>query len=196
MESALSVALGIGLSAACGFRVFVPFLIAGIASMLGYLPLSDGFEWIGTFPAVLLFASATLIEIAAYYVPWVDNALDSIATPAAVVAGIIAAASVITDLPPLLRWTIALIGGGGAAGVVQGATAILRVGSTVLTGGVSNVVVSTGEWVASVVTSLLAILLPLAGIALVVFLVILGWRSSRLVAAKRKEMTEPHHPHQ
>jgi len=192
MESALSIALGIGLSAACGFRVFVPFFVASVASILGYLPLSEGFEWIGTVPAVILFGSATLLEIAAYYVPWIDNVLDSIATPAALVAGIVAAASVMTDLPPLLRWTVALIGGGGVAGAVQGAMAVVRMGSTVLTGGIGNAVVSTGEWVASAVTSLLAIFLPVAGIVLVVLMLIIGWRSS----VKRKEEAAIQRSHQ
>ncbi len=186
MESTLSIVLGIGLSAACGFRIFVPFLIAGIASMLGYLPLAEGFEWIGTPSAVVLFGSATLLEVAAYYVPWIDNALDSIATPASVIAGTIAAASVITDLPPLLRWTLALIGGGGVAGAVQGATAMLRMGSTLVTGGMGNALVATGEWIAAVVTSLLAILLPLAGLVLVVVILIFSWRS-RLSHRERRE---------
>ena len=75
------------------------------------------------------FGTATLLEIAAYYIPWFDHLLDTIATPAAVVAGMVASASVMVDLPPVLKWGVALIGGGGAAGLLQGATVLLRLKS-------------------------------------------------------------------
>ena len=187
----MSIALGIGLSAACGFRLFVPFLVAGISSWLGVLPFSEGFEWIGTLPAILLFGSATILEIAAYYVPWIDNALDSIATPAAVVAGIVAAASVMTDLFPLLKWSVALIGGGGVAGAIQGTTAVLRLISTTLSGGAANPIVSTAEWVASLITSLLSILLPLAAVLLVALVLLAGWRTARRDRSKGSPALDP-----
>jgi len=82
----LSLAIGIGLSAACGFRVFVPFLVMSIAAQAGYLQLANGWEWIGSTPAIIAFAVAAILEIVAYYVPWLDNLLDTVATPAAVVA--------------------------------------------------------------------------------------------------------------
>jgi len=176
METVLSIALGIGLSAACGFRIFVPLLIMSVAAYSGQMTLSAGFEWIGTLPALIAFATATILEILAYYIPWLDHVLDAIATPAAVVAGVIASASVITDVSPLLRWTLALIGGGGIAGLVQGATVLARLKSTAFTGGLGNPVVSTAELFGSVAASLLAILVPilcviliLAGIAIVSF---------------------------
>ena len=103
MDAFLSLGVGLGLSAACGFRVFVPLLVASIAAQAGYLSLSPGFEWIGTPQALYAFATATLLEVLAYYIPWLDNALDAIATPAAVIAGMVARASVLTDLPPLLK---------------------------------------------------------------------------------------------
>jgi hypothetical protein len=43
----LPVIIGVGLSAAVGFRIFVPFLALSIFSLLGYINLSSGFEWIG-----------------------------------------------------------------------------------------------------------------------------------------------------
>ena len=176
MDTVLSIALGIGLSAACGFRVFVPLLIMSIAAYSGQITLSAGFEWIGTLPALIAFGTATVLEILAYYIPWLDHVLDAIATPAAVVAGVIASASVFADVSPLLRWTLALIGGGGIAGLVQGATVLTRFKSTAFTGGLGNPVFSTAELVGAVATSLLAILIPilcviliLAGILLVFF---------------------------
>src|SRR5262245_64615754 len=87
MNALLSVLLGIGLSAACGFRVFVPFLFVGIAARTGHLTLGDSFQWMSGAPALVVFAVATVLEIGAYYIPWLDHALDVMSTPAAVVAG-------------------------------------------------------------------------------------------------------------
>ena len=87
METVLSLLVGIGLSAACGFRVFVPLLMVSISAMSGHLVLAPGFEWLGSLPALIAFSVATCLEIAGYYVPWVDHLLDSVSTPAAVVAG-------------------------------------------------------------------------------------------------------------
>src|SRR6266478_8524849 len=131
METLLSICVGIGLSAACGFRVFVPLLVMSIAALCGHLTLAHGFEWIGTYPAVVAFAVATCLEIAGYYIPWVDHLLDTIATPAALVAGTLVTASAVTDISPFLKWTLAVIAGGGSAGLVQGATVIMRGASTV-----------------------------------------------------------------
>ncbi len=167
METLFSIALGIGLSAACGFRVFVPLLLMSVASRAGHLTLSPGFDWVGLLPALVAFGTATVLEVVAYYVPWLDHLLDTIATPAAVVAGVLASASVFTNMSPLLRWTLALIGGGGIAGLVQGATVLTRLKSTALTGGLGNSVVSTAELGGSAVTSLLAIFAPLLCLALI-----------------------------
>jgi hypothetical protein len=171
METLLSVLVGIGLAAACGFRVFVPFLIVSIAAMSGHLELAGGFEWIGTWYALVAFAVASGLEVASYWVPWLDNALDLIATPAAVVAGTVIAASVVTDLSPFLRWSLAVIAGIGVAGVVQNATVALRGASTVTTGGIGNPVVSTAELGGSVATSVLSIAVPVIAVSLVALVV-------------------------
>jgi hypothetical protein len=167
METLLSIALGIGLSAACGFRVFIPLLIISAANYAGHISLSPEFEWIGTLPALIAFGTATILEILAYYIPWLDQLLDTIATPAAIVAGVIASASVFAEVSPLFRWTLALIGGGGIAGLVQGATALTRLKSTAMTGGLGNPIVSTAELLGSVVTSVLALLAPILCVILI-----------------------------
>ena len=171
MENLLSLAVGIGLAAACGFRVFVPLLLLSAAAFSGHLELSSGFSWIGTLPALVAFASATVIEIAAYYIPWVDNMLDTIAGPAAVVAGTVVTASALTDVDPFLKWSLAVIGGGGVAGIVSGATTVMRGASTITTGGLANPIFSTVEAVVSFAVAALAIVLPLVALA-VVFLVL------------------------
>jgi len=121
----LSVVLGIGLAAATGFRVFLPMLIMSGAAYTGHLSLDDNFAWLGT-PSALMLSVAALAEVLAYYVPGVDNLLDSLATPAALVAGTVVSAAVITDLPPMVKWTAAVIAGGAVAGLTQGVTAMLR----------------------------------------------------------------------
>jgi hypothetical protein len=165
-ELLLSLGVGLGLAAACGFRIFLPLFALGLAARAEWLPLASGFGWLATTPALAAFAVATALEIGAYYVPWLDNALDVAAGPAAVAAGALASASVLTELPPLLQWSVALVGGGTAAGIVKGATSLLRLGSTATTGGVGNPVVATGEWMAAGIVAVLAILVPL--LALVV----------------------------
>jgi len=128
MDSALAVIVGIGLAASCGFRVFAPLLVCSVAANAGYLELAEGFQWIGTWAAFAAFAVAATVEVAAYYVPWLDNLLDTIASPAGMIAGVILFAASVTDLDPLLHWSLAVIAGGGAAGIVQGGTVVTRVG--------------------------------------------------------------------
>src|SRR5262249_34573970 len=131
VDFALSIVLGVGLAAATGFRVFLPMLIVSVASYTGHLSLADSFAWLGTPAAVTMLGAAALAEIAAYYIPGVDNLLDALVTPAAFVAGTIVSAAVMTDLPPLVKLTAAIIAGGGVAGLPQGGTATLRADSTV-----------------------------------------------------------------
>ncbi|MFQ5848327.1 MAG: DUF4126 domain-containing protein [Candidatus Methylomirabilales bacterium] len=160
METVLSVCLGVGLSAACGFRVFVPLLVMSIAAVSGHLTLAPGFEWIGTYPALAAFVVATCLEVAGYFIPWVDNLLDTIATPAAIVAGVMVMASAVSGMTPFLKWALAVIAGGGVAGVVHVATGVTRGASTVTTGGLGNPLVATMEFGGAMVLSLLAIALP------------------------------------
>ncbi len=169
METLLSILVGIGLSAACGFRVFIPPLIISIAAASGHLNLAGEFAWLSSTPALIALSIAAGFEIAAYYVPWLDNLLDTISTPSAVVAGAIVSASIITDLSPFLKWTLAIIAGGGAAAAVQSVTVIARGASTTFTGGLTNWLVATVEWLASIATAVLALLLPpILGILLLV----------------------------
>ena len=101
----LSIVLGVGLAAATGFRVFLPMLIVGVAAYTGHLPLDGSFAWLATPSALTMLSVAALAEILAYYVPAVDNLLDTLATPAALVAGTIVSAAVTTDVPPMASTT-------------------------------------------------------------------------------------------
>jgi len=182
LETVLSIALGVGLAAACGFRVFVPLLVAAIAARSGHLTLSPGFAWLGGDSALLALSVATIFEVLAYSVPWLDHLLDAAATPAAVVAGVVASAAVFVDLPPVVRWGAAVILGGGAAGAVQAGTVLARLKSTLFTGGAGNIAVALLELAGAALLSLLAILAP----ALVlVALAALTWLLARIVRARR-----------
>ncbi len=183
VDTVASVFAGVALAAACGFRVFVPLLVLSIASILGAIPLADDFSWLATMPALIALATATIMEIAAYYVPWLDHALDVVATPAAILAGVVTTAAVVADLSPVLRWSLAIVGGGGVAGAVQGGTVLLRLKSGVMTAGVGNPIVSTGETASSTVTSVLAVVMPVIAFFLVLAtIVLLVWIARRAIA--------------
>lgn len=171
MESILGFAIGVGLSAACGFRVFVPMMGMSIAAMTGHLTLlGPSFAWIGTWPALLAFTTATILEIGTYYIPWVDNMMDALTTPAAIVAGTIVTASMVGDVSPFFKWSLAIIAGGGAAGIVQGGTVALRAGSSGATGGLANPIVSTIEMIGSIAVTIFALVVPFLCLLFVVWI--------------------------
>lgn len=176
METLLSICVGIGLSAACGFRVFVPLLTMNLSALSGHLALAHGFEWIGSYPALIAFSVATCLEIGGYYIPWLDHLLDTLATPAAIIAGTMITASVVADMSPFLKWTLAVIAGGGAAGLVQGTTVMARGASAITTAGLANPLVATMELGGATLTSLLAIVAPVVAVVLIAGFVFVSGR--------------------
>ena len=176
MDTLLAICLGVALSAACGFRVFIPPFVMSASAMLGGVDLPASADWMETNAAFAALGAATLAEVAAFYVPWVDNLLDTVAAPAAVVAGTLITGSFVPELDPVLRWTMAGILGGGAAGGVQALTSVTRLASTTTTGGVGNPVFSTVENVLAVFFSLLAFALPLIAVAALLALVLFAAR--------------------
>ena len=184
-----AAALGLGLAACSGFRVFVPLLAASVAHHIGWLPAAPGFAWLGSWPAMVTLGVATVVELVGYYVPVVDNLLDTLTTPASFIAGGLLMTSSLPQLDPAVRWTLGLLVGGGTAGLVQTGTALLRAGSTTVTGGLANPLLATVENVVAVLGSLLALLAPLvaAGLALALVLWLLTrlrrWRQRRAALA-------------
>jgi hypothetical protein len=186
-HSLIGVALGIGLAAATGFRIFIPLLVAGLAARMGVVPLGDSFQWLQSTPALVMLGSAAIAETLAYYIPGVDHALDVVASPATLAAGVVASAAVMTDIPPEVMWPVAVIAGGGVAGLTKGTTALLRAKSGVMTGGLANPVVSTVETVGATGTAVLAIAVPL--LCLVAVVALLWWatrKAGRLLFGRRK----------
>ena len=171
MDILLALCLGIALSAACGFRVFIPPFAMSLAAVHGNFELSPQFAWLGTYPATIALGVATVVEILAYYIPVIDNLLDTIEIPIAIAVGIILTAAIVGDLDSILQWSLAVVGG-GAAGIIGVATTIIRLASTGLTGGVGNIGLATVEVLSGAVLSLLALTLPLLAIAIVIGLLI------------------------
>ena len=172
----LSLVMGLGLSACCGFRVFVPLLVASIASKMGILHLGDSFQWMSSTAAIICFGAATIFEIGGYYIPFIDNILDTIMTPASVIAGtLLTASAIVPDLDPMLKWGLGIIVGGGSAGIIQAGTALTRATSTATTAGAANPIVATVEHILAIVGSIFSIIIPfiIAGIVCVVIVVLL-----------------------
>ncbi len=184
----LPISLGVGLAAAAGFRVFLPLLAMGLAVRAGYVPIVESFSWISSTPALVMLAVAAIAEILAYYIPVFDNLLDGLATPTAIGAGAAMSYAVMGDVPPMLKWTLAIIAGGGAAAATQSATTLLRGTSTVTTAGLGNHAVATGELIAAIVMSILAILMPYVALAVAMILIVLAWRTVKRL--RRRQTAE------
>lgn len=185
----MSIMIGVALSATCGFRVFVPLLAVNIGTRAldadgqPLIELADGFDWLSSDIALMVFLVATLFEIGGYYIPWIDNLLDTIASPASIVAGTVITASFVTGMDPWLQWLLGVIAGGGAAGAVQATTVVARAGSTVTTGGLGNPIVASVETSGAFLGAALSIVA--VEFAIVVFVLLLGggvwiwWRRRR-----------------
>jgi len=189
MDYAISILIGFSLAASCGFRVFVPLLVTNIFSHAGWVRLSGGFEWMGTWIAFAIFLTATIIEIAAYYIPWLDNALDTAAVPLASIAGTLLTVSFIGDLPPAVQWAIGIIAGGGTAAIIKTAAGAVRLGSSAVSGGITNWIVATAEHIISIIMSILSFIIPIiTGIAA---LVIFGFCAFKLLKKLRRKEPGP-----
>lgn len=175
-ETILSIFLGIGLAASVGFRVFVPLFALSLASYLGIWELNESWEWVGSLAALITLGVATLVEIFAYYIPYIDNLLDSIAVPLAAVAGTAVVVSTVADLSPVVTWALAIIAGGGTAAAIAGTSSATRLASTTTTGGLGNPLVSTIETGSSIVMSAFSIFLPIVAIIFVGLILIIVFR--------------------
>ena len=197
METVLAICAGVALAAACGFRVFLPLLGMSVGVAAGVLKPGAHMEWVGSTPALVLLGVASAAEVAAYYIPVVDHFLDTIASPAAVIAGTVAAGALIPAgdaIHPAVKWAAALIAGGGAAGVVQAGTVSARAVSGATTGTLGNPIIATLENVFATVLSILAILVPIIAAVLVVVVfawvgrMIVRWRRSRTRLAPSEDL--------
>ncbi len=189
-QTGLALCVGVSLAAACGFRVFIPLLVMALGVRLGGLSIDENLVWVGSDVAIACLGAATLAELLAYYIPLVDNFLDSLAGPAALVAGAIVTGGMLGDLPDWLQWGTGIVAGAGVAGTVQLGTTAVRAASTTSSAGIANPVVSTAENLFSTIGAVLAVAAPLlaaAGSILIIFLVIISLRKIMQLIRKRKE---------
>ena len=184
VQIVLSLSLGLGLAAACGFRVFIPPLMMGVGSRLDLYKLEGSFVWVDDNWAIAIFAVATLLEIGGYFIPWIDNLLDAVATPAAIIGGIfVTSASLEGELDPSAQWTLSVIAGGSVSGVIQLGTVATRAISTGTTGGLANPIISLLEAVASILCILISLFLVAIIPIVIIFLI---WKSIGYIQITKK----------
>ncbi len=196
LDTLIDICVGIGLSAAAGFRLLMPFLILSLAALFGHFPVSPDIQWVNSLPALETLGFAVAVEVLAYFIPWLDAALDVVALPASIVAGTVLTAAFATDLDPFLKWSLAILAGGGVAGAMRGLTGFSRLLTTTFTGGLANFLVAILEVVGAVLLSILAIALPgiaaITVIGLLAVVIRIGWR----VWPKTKQSDQPDVPNE
>ena len=188
-ETIISIFLGIGLAASVGFRIFLPLFALSLASYFNVWDLNDSWQWIGSLAAVITLGVATGVEIFAYFIPWVDNLLDSFAVPLAAIAGTAVMVSTVANLDPVVTWSLAIIAGGGTATAIKGAGAASRMASTATTGGLGNPVVSTVETGTALVVTTASIFAPILAIIMVIIILIIIFMIYRKLRPRTKTKT-------
>lgn len=183
----LSFFLGLGLSAAAGFRIFLPLLVMSVSAHFGIVPLEESWLWVGSYTAMITLTLASVIEMLAYYIPWVDNILDTVAIPMAGIAGTLLMATAMTDLSPILKWSLAIIAGGGAASTISATSATTRMASSISTAGVANPIVSTIETVTAFFLSAVSVLIPFFGFIMVLMIAYFIFKAYKTFGSKGKE---------
>lgn len=189
----LSAFIGVGLSAATGFRVFLPVFAVSLASYFHWIPVHESFDWLSGLPALITTGIATVAEILAYYIPVVDNFLDTLSVPMATIAGSLLFASQFADLGTFSQWGLALIAGGGTAATISSGFAGIRAASTATTGGLGNPVLGTTETAGAGLMAVLAMVAPViaAFLAVVILIVIIIFgRKALKKLRKRKQASD------
>jgi len=185
-DTIISIFLGVGLAASVGFRIFLPLFALSLASYFGVWELNESWQWIGSIAALITLGVATLAEIFAYFIPWVDNLLDSIAIPLAAIAGTAVMVSTVANLDPVVTWSLAIIAGGGTATAIKGAGASTRLASTVTTGGVANPLVSTVETGTAILVTTASIFAPILAAFLVIVILVFVFMIYRKLRPRAK----------
>lgn len=156
------------------------------------LPVNEGFAWLASWPAIIAFGTATAVEILAYYIPFVDNLLDTITTPLAILAGTLLMTSVLPIDNEFLRWITGFLTGGGVAGTVQGGSVLARLASSKFTAGAGNPVVATGEHAAAFGISSLALFTPVfVAVVILIMLLFLIFKFGKKLLSPRKKSIIP-----
>ncbi len=178
--------MAIGLSAACGFRIFIPPLSYGLLYRADLVQLEDGWTWIGNEWVIAILALASIIEICANLIPWLDNFLDILATPTSIAAGTVLSSSCLTNFDPGLQWMLSVMSGVLITGGFQFSTVSIRGLSSIFTGGCFNPIFSIIEDFISIGITLSIILFPLIGIIVIILIAFLIWRLYLLMIRRKR----------
>jgi hypothetical protein len=184
-ETIFSILVGIGLAASVGFRIFVPLFALSLASYFNIIPLNENWQWVSSSSALIILGVATIVEVIAYFIPFLDNLLDTIAVPLAAIAGTAVMVATVSELDPTFTWALAIIAGGGTAAAIKGSTSTTRLASTTTTAGIGNPVISTVETGTSIVMSFLAIFIPVIAIIFVIFIFWILFRVFKLFKSSK-----------
>lgn len=185
-ETIISIFLGVGLAASVGFRVFLPLFALSLAAYFDVWQLNASWQWIGSLAAVITLGVATMVELFAYFIPWVDNLLDSFAVPLAAIAGTAVMVSTVANLDPIITWSLAIIAGGGTATAIKGAGATGRLASTASTGGLGNPIIATVETGTAAVVTTASIFAPLVAAVMVIIILFIIFRIYRKLRPRTK----------
>ncbi|MCX6647275.1 MAG: DUF4126 domain-containing protein [bacterium] len=175
IEIIFALLMGFSLAATCGLRAFLPLLIISLGAKAGFITLSSGFDWMASWPAIIVFGTATILEILGDKVPTVDHILDAGGTIVRPIAGAVAASSLIQGMNPLMTMVVGIIIGATIAGIVNAIKGTVRGLSTAVTGGIANPVVSIVEDGATALTGVLSLVVPyITAVGIIVALVYTG----------------------
>lgn len=192
----MSAFLGIGLAAATGFRIFLPLFAVSLASYMGWIDTNESFQWLANLPTLIATGVAMIVEVVAYYIPYVDNILDTLSVPLATVAGSVIFASQFMDIGTFPQWALALIAGGGTAAAISSGFAGTRAASTATTGGIGNPIVATTETAGAGIMSVLAFAAPILAvistIVLIIIVLVLGRKLWRKFKVYNSDAVEKH----
>jgi len=177
LEVAFALLMGFSLAATCGLRAFLPLFIISLAAKAGMITLASGFDWMASYPALICFGSATMLEILGDKIPAMDHVLDAAGAFVRPVAGAVAASSLVRGMDPLLALALGIIMGAAVAGIVQALKGTLRILSTAATGGIANPVLSAAEDGTTAVAGILGLIVPYVTGVLILLGLLVGGRT-------------------
>lgn len=183
------IALASTTSLLAGWRLYLVTLVVGVAMHFGWIALPDNLrslDVIGSWWVIGAASIGTLAEFFADKIAWVDSLWDGIHSFIRPLGGALLSLAIVDSADP--AWQVAsFLLGGGAAFLAHAGKAGARTLVNASPEPFSNVVVSTGEDVATTGLLALAIANPIAGALIAAILVILSlWLVIAARAALRR----------
>jgi hypothetical protein len=192
------VALAASTSLLAGWRLYLVTLVTGIAMKFGWVALPEHLQALDVLasPWVLgIAAVGTFAEFFADKIAWVDSAWDAVHSFVRPLGGALLSLAIVDSADP--AWQVgSFLLGGGAALVAHAGKAGARAMVNVSPEPFSNVIVSTGEDIATggllalaIANPIAASLIALALVALSIWFMLAARRMlRRLIEPKRQSM--------